>query len=192
MQRNDDSDDRLDHTNERIHNGPMSNVFQDAECYDLCEQEVHDDDYEEVEEEDSHHQPSHTKKKKATTTSTTNTMDTHQRMKNIELRWKIDQSSTECDLEQDITSCSEPCEVCVGTGVSECRFCQGVGYVDFGLQLPGTMGEQLVRTNGGRTGTECPICNDDGEQVCNTCMGSGWIAKWRLMNKNNNASDVRP
>ena len=93
----------------------------------------------------------------------------------LELHWSIQKANEDCDLE-DITSCSEPCPDCRGTGLVICRFCDGVGYLDMGPQLPGTIGKALLKD---RMGVECPVCNEDAEQVCETCMGSGWIANWR-------------
>jgi hypothetical protein len=98
---------------------------------------------------------------------------------NLELKWNIDQSNENCDTD-DILSCSEPCEVCRGKGVVTCLFCQGHGYVDFGQQIKGTVGSRMEKRNGGHTGIECPICNEDGEMGCQKCNGSGWIALWKI------------
>jgi len=105
-------------------------------------------------------------------------------MENIELRWSIDESSQDCKVDEDVSTCSEPCDECRGSGIVDCQFCDGTGWIDFGEQTPGTVGETLVKRNGGYSGTECPICSDDCTQLCAKCMGSGWIAKWRLQSKN--------
>mmetsp|Transcript_8030 Transcript_8030/g.15126 ORF Transcript_8030/g.15126 Transcript_8030/m.15126 type:complete len:244 (-) Transcript_8030:85-816(-) len=97
----------------------------------------------------------------------------------LELKWNIDKSNENCDTD-DILSCSEPCEVCRGKGVITCLFCQGHGYVDFGQQDKGTVGSRMEKKNGGHTGIECPICNEDGEMGCQKCNGSGWIALWKI------------
>ncbi len=97
---------------------------------------------------------------------------------NLELKWSIDKSSEDCDVE-DMLSCSEPCTTCRGTGIITCQFCNGTGYVDFGAQNPGTIGKRMEKNNGGHTGIECPVCNEDGDQCCQDCNGSGWIAFWR-------------
>ena len=71
-----------------------------------------------------------------------------------------------------------------------CKFCHGIGYLDFGFAEKGTMGERLLNHPNGRLGTDCPVCNEDGEKSCFTCRGNGWIARWRLNNKY--LDDVRP
>lgn len=88
---------------------------------------------------------------------------------NLELHWQIASSSSECDLEADIRSCSDPCPTCRGTGRVECRFCGGTGFF--------TLGEMVM--GGGKV---CPICNHDGEEECAQCRGSGWVANWRQHN----------
>lgn len=117
---------------------------------------------------------------------------TKQVWQNLELRWAIDESNEDCDVE-DILSCSEPCPDCRGTGVVLCQFCNGHGYVDFGFAQEGTMGKRLLGNDNpnGRLGAECPVCNEDGEVKCQSCRGSGWIANWKLGN-NSNISDLRP
>jgi hypothetical protein len=97
---------------------------------------------------------------------------------NLELKWSIDKSSADCDVE-GILSCSEPCTTCRGNGIMKCQFCHGHGYVDFGAQNPGTIGKRMERNNGGHTDIECPVCDENGEQGCRDCNGSGWIALWR-------------
>jgi len=98
--------------------------------------------------------------------------------KNLELKWDIAQINEDCDT-ADRLSCSEPCETCRGKGVVTCLFCKGDGYVDFGQQTRGTVGGTMEKKNGGHSGIECPVCNEDGEQGCQKCNGSGWIAKWK-------------
>ena len=98
--------------------------------------------------------------------------------KNLEMKWDIAQINQDCNTE-DRLSCSEPCETCRGKGVVTCLFCKGDGYVDFGQQTKGTVGGTMEKKNGGHTGIECPVCNEDGEQGCQKCNGSGWIALWK-------------
>ena len=88
---------------------------------------------------------------------------------NLELHWQISSSTSECDLEADIRSCSDACPTCHGTGRVECRFCGGTGFF--------TVGEMVM--GGGKV---CPICNHDGEEECSQCRGSGWVANWKQTN----------
>lgn len=86
-------------------------------------------------------------------------------------------------------ACSTPCTTCRGKGVTCCQFCNGVGYIDFGMQERGTVGERMVSKQHGKkgvklglnAGVECPVCDENGDQVCADCNGSGWIANWRCM-----------
>jgi hypothetical protein len=96
--------------------------------------------------------------------------------KNLELKWNIQKSNDE--LEAGVSNVSDPCEDCKGKGKVLCAFCQGNGFVDFGEQEKGTIGGTMVSRNGGRTHVECPICDENGEQSCTKCSGSGWIARW--------------
>lgn len=96
--------------------------------------------------------------------------------KNLELKWNIQKSNDE--LEAGMSNVSDPCEECKGKGKVLCPFCQGNGFVDFGEQEKGTIGGSMVSRNGGRTHVECPICDENGEQSCTKCSGSGWIARW--------------
>jgi len=159
----------------------LKNYFVDQDCFDLCE-----DIYLSESSVNSHE----TQEKKLEKHSSLQEAIFDNRMlrktpekarSNLELHWDIQKTKDECDA-FDITSCSEPCRECIGTGVIECGFCKGVGYIDFGEQIPGTMGFQLMKKNGGFTGLECPVCNEDGEQKCEKCRGNGWIANWRMKN----------
>lgn len=173
-----------------------TSFYQDHECFDFCF-------VEEVEGEQQQQQPPNSNQNKELVTKLPNTKQasentppstkepTKKTWQNLELRWSIDENSAECDLE-DISSCSEPCPDCHGTGKHLCSFCGGVGYIDFGYAEKGTVGERIQKNTGekgSRLGTECPVCNEDGEQTCQTCRGSGWIAKWRL---HDNMRDLHP
>lgn len=169
--------------------------FADEECYDLCE--IAEED--EVEDGildvpavliDAGHGVAMNLATSLSLPSTSRNSEksTEQIMGNLELRWNIDEDKDDCDLE-DVSTCSDACDVCVGRGVIDCQFCNGVGWIDFGEQTAGTMGERLVERNGGIQGTECPVCNEDSAQICQKCMGSGWIARWRMRNLN---KDHRP
>ena len=112
----------------------------------------------------------------------------------LDLQWSIDKNNQECDV-TDILSCSTPCTTCRGHGRHICQFCKGVGYIDFGDIEgngdgdgsgnskkgfeDGTIGKKMEKKNGGHLGVECPVCDEDGEDTCKDCNGSGWIAKWK-------------
>jgi len=182
--------------------------FADEECYDLCELVEEEEELEdvglssssptlldvEIQSETStvpieNPRIATATNQVASASSSNNSEKSAEKvMGNIELRWNIDEDKDDCDLE-DVSTCSDACDVCVGKGVIDCQFCKGVGWIDFGQQNPGTMGERLVERNGGIQGTECPVCNEDSNQVCQKCMGSGWIARWRMRNLSN---DLQP
>lgn len=98
--------------------------------------------------------------------------------KNLELKWNIEKSNAEQEAGASTNHLSDPCETCLGKGKVLCAFCHGDGFVDFGKQEAGTIGGTMVSKNGGRTHVECPVCDENGEQCCMKCSGSGWIAKW--------------
>jgi len=193
--------------------------FADEECYDLCNDmtKINDQDIKnEIDGDDisdefksktnilsdeinkqlkKQQRQKNTNSNKISSEGTTTQKDetiksTNQVRTNLELRWSIDENNVDRDLE-DITSCSEPCLTCRGQGILICEFCNGDGYIDFGFAEKGTMGERLLKNPNGRLGVECPVCDDNGEQSCGTCRGSGWIARWRL-NNNNSINDLHP
>lgn len=184
-------------------------MFLDEECYDLCEVEEEDVALQ-PEESSDEHKSSHSVKKISSRRPSASSFNRYQHRKQIRmssnvieeqtksdtarareglnLHWNIKSASDECDVQEDMLSCSEPCTQCRGKGVVECQFCHGVGFVDFGQQEEGTVGGRMVRENGGFTGIHCPVCNEDGEQECFKCNGNGWIAKWKL--KDDNSGDI--
>merc|ERR1711990_881236 len=56
---------------------------------------------------------------------------------------------------------TQPCFVCEGTGVTVCRFCDGIGTTSM------TMGSGEVKT------TTCVNCSGESTIVCTTCNGTG-------------------
>ncbi len=200
-----------DHTSSTT-TSTSTTIYHDEECYDLC-----DGDnifYQAVDNEEEVEEPKKTIMNQSQQTQSLSPPPqqqskfkngepepTKQVWQNLELHWSIDSANNDedCDVE-DVSTCSEPCLDCRGKGIKLCSFCHGVGYVDFGFAEKGTMGQRLLDNNNmknkgtassdnGRLGVECPVCDEDGEQSCSTCRGSGWIAKWRL---DYNASDLRP
>lgn len=164
---------------------------EDEDCYDLCDTEIlgsSSDTEEELQMQPlslSSTPPDNIQNEMTSGTPNQSTekevvdsKSIQHAVENLELRWDIDEDNQDCDIE-DITTCSEPCSTCSGTGKIECPFCGGTGYIDFGKPSPGTIGETLAKKNGGFTGTECPVCDDNGEIDCHSCKGSGWIARWR-------------
>jgi hypothetical protein len=165
------NDDDINKKNGPENFKPERNFFIDDECYDLCEEEGNGIF-------DTIASP---KPKNRDVLGKTEKSLEHS-YKTLELQWGIEEAKDKCDPENPL-SCSEPCDLCRGTGVISCHFCQGTGYINFGEQAPGTVGERLVERNGGHSGAECPVCNEDGEVTCPKCRGSGWIANWRLENE---------
>lgn len=163
--------------------------FADEDCHDLCElaeDELEDNFFSSAQIHSKNH---HGVFADSDSPSPPPYKSVEKTMTNIELRWNIDKSEDECNPE-DASTCSDVCDACEGKGVVDCHFCNGTGWIDFGEQIPGTVGEKLVERNDGVQGTECPVCNDDCEQTCQKCMGSGWIARWRL--KKNLSNDLKP
>ena len=149
-------------------------IIDDVDCYDLCE--VFDEE-EGASAEDSatsveaiENDISLPTTKDTPADATTPSAKNVKTMRdNLELHWQISSSTSECDLEADIRSCSDVCDMCHGTGRVECRFCGGTGFF--------TVGEMVM--GGGKV---CPICNHDGEEECAQCRGSGWVANWKQTN----------
>lgn len=82
----------------------------------------------------------------------------------LEQKFKLQNSMEICDIEK-IETCGEVCETCSGSGELLCRFCKGTTFL--------TLGDELIGTN-----NKCPICNNDGYEICKKCGGSGNIAFW--------------
>lgn len=164
----------IDDPDEPQHHEQNNNYYFDDECIDLCDF----DEQSGLDERNLSEMKNRDKEQEVRK----NEKSLEHVYKTLELHWEIEEAKDNCDLE-DITSCSEPCDLCRGTGVIPCHFCEGTGYINFGEQSPGTVGERLVEKNGGHPGAECPVCNEDGEISCPKCRGSGWIANWRLENE---------
>ena len=87
------------------------------------------------------------------------------RMKYLELIWKIREEMDECDVSKgDI--CGSECLNCYGKGEIICNYCGGTGFL--------MLGNDLIGTN-----NDCPVCNGTGMNECKKCMGAGYIVKWR-------------
>jgi len=76
----------------------------------------------------------------------------HSRVR-LEMNWQLD----ECPRD----SCVEDCPTCEGSGLQECRFCQGRKVISFN----GSM-------------RSCLICGGKGVESCSTCKGTGSVAPW--------------
>ena len=161
-------------------NGDASNsqIIDDVDCYDLCDAFGEEEAVEDIAISGRQQtSASPTKDTPAAAEAVPSAQqqeeapskDVKTMRQNLELHWQITSSSSECDLEADIRSCSDPCPTCRGTGRVECRFCGGTGFF--------TLGEMVM--GGGKV---CPICNHDGEEECVQCRGSGWVANWRQHN----------
>jgi len=87
------------------------------------------------------------------------------RMKHLDLIWKIREEMDECDVSKgDI--CGSECLNCYGKGEIICNYCGGTGFL--------MLGNDLIGTN-----NDCPVCNGTGMNECKKCMGAGYIVKWR-------------
>ena len=87
------------------------------------------------------------------------------RMKHLELIWKIREEMDECDVTKgDI--CGGECNKCDGNGDVECNYCGGTGFF--------MLGSDLIGTN-----NDCPVCKGTGMTECKKCMGAGYIVEWR-------------
>ena len=88
-----------------------------------------------------------------------------ERMKYLDLIWKIREEIDECDVaKEDI--CGSVCDKCNGEGYVECRFCAGTGFL--------MLGHELIGTN-----NDCSVCKGTGQEECKDCMGAGYIVQWR-------------
>jgi DnaJ-class molecular chaperone len=134
--------------------------FDDEECYDLCE--FDDDD-----ETTTFAAPPAPKKDKVAvglqkiSRQERDRQAEKDRMR-LEMSYEMFRSSDDCDLE-DISTCSETCAECSGSGHSLCRGCAGTKQVS------------LI---GATSKMSCPVCNSKGVEECNKCHGSGRIAPW--------------
>lgn len=138
-------------------------LFTDEECYDLCE--VDEDSKAEdgilsltpttpttkvqqnvsmVHLDARHHVTMNAASYASASAPRKSKKSVEQVMRNIELRWHIDEHKDNCDID-DVSTCSEACDECEGKGVMDCEFCNGTGWIDFGEQTAGTIGEKLVK-----------------------------------------------
>jgi len=88
-----------------------------------------------------------------------------ERMKHLDLIWRIREEIDECDITKE-GLCGNICPTCEGEGQLRCRFCGGTGFL--------MLGHELIGTN-----NDCPVCKGGGHEECKECMGAGSIAIWR-------------
>tara|TARA_Y100000768_G_C23353118_1_gene396289 strand:- start:51 stop:434 length:384 start_codon:yes stop_codon:yes gene_type:complete len=87
------------------------------------------------------------------------------RMKHLELIWKIREEMDVCDVSNGDV-CGGECVECEGYGENQCNYCGGTGFL--------MMGDDLIGTN-----NDCPVCKGTGMIQCKKCMGAGYIVEWR-------------
>ena len=88
-----------------------------------------------------------------------------ERMKHLDLIWRIREEIDECDITKE-GLCGNICPTCEGDGQLRCRFCGGTGFL--------MLGHDLIGPN-----NDCPVCKGGGHEECKECMGAGSIAIWR-------------
>ena len=96
-------------------------------------------------------------------------IDALERMKHLDLIWRIREEIDECDITKE-GLCGNICPTCEGDGQLRCRFCGGTGFL--------MLGHELIGTN-----NDCPVCKGGGHEECKECMGAGSIAEWREHHK---------
>lgn len=89
------------------------------------------------------------------------------RFMRMEMTWQMTESAKDCDVENPFSCGSEPCEGCRGRGYIDCRFCGGTHFLNLGGES-----DDFFR---------CKICDSNGQEVCHSCQGSGWVAQWTFM-----------
>ena len=87
------------------------------------------------------------------------------RMKHLELIWKIREEMDVCDVSNGDV-CGGECDECDGEGEVPCNYCGGTGFL--------MLGDDLIGTN-----NNCPVCKGTGLLECKKCMGAGYIVEWR-------------
>ena len=88
-----------------------------------------------------------------------------ERMKYLDLVWKIREEMDICDVTKE-DLCGHMCHKCDGEGELMCRFCGGTGFL--------MMGNELIGTD-----NDCPVCKGSGYEECKHCMGAGYVVDWR-------------
>jgi len=91
-----------------------------------------------------------------------------ERMKHLDLIWRIREEIEECDITKE-ELCGNICQTCEREGQLPCRFCGGTGFL--------MLGNDLIGTN-----NDCSVCKGTGYEECKVCMGAGSIAEWRENN----------
>lgn len=84
----------------------------------------------------------------------------------LEMHWELEETKSECVVEDPSTCGGEVCSGCQGHGQTTCRFCRGTGQMYMG------------QNDGFKS---CPICSAKGEETCSSCKGTGWVAHWTTL-----------
>jgi len=131
-----------------------ANTFDDEDCADLCPLEDFDEEVTSInKQKDEKHVSAETER-----------MQSNRGRLLLEMNWEMRETEENCDID-DVLSCSLLCDECNGSGSKSCRFCKGDKQISF------SKGNSRVLV-------DCPTCDQNGNEVCGTCCGSGRVARW--------------
>lgn len=130
-------------------------TFDDEDCIDLCD--LGDD----TAALPAPPQPLQQEKKKKQPTKQEQELHAEKQRIRLEMHWEMEQTKEECDV-QDASTCSDACSDCQGVGHTTCQFCMGAKHISL------SEGNDV----------SCPVCDEQGKQVCQKCRGTGRIAPW--------------